>query len=52
MLLTELVLKSGSYQSQSKSVLANGLFSMWVFGNFIPFFVGREAYLADLFPAN
>lgn len=47
-LLAEFILKSGKYQSKGKSVLACGVFSMWVFGNFIPFYVGRETYLVEL----
>jgi energy-coupling factor transport system substrate-specific component len=47
-LLAELLLKAGNYQSKGKSVLACGSFSMWVFGNFVPFYIGRGAYLAEL----
>lgn len=45
-LIAELIYKSGDYRSQSKSVLTCGVFSMWVFGNFIPLFFNREAYWA------
>lgn len=43
-LIAELIYKSGDYKSQSKAVLTCGVFSMWVFGNFIPMFFNREAY--------
>lgn len=47
-LVADLVLKSGKYQSAKRTILACGFFSMWEFGNLMPFFVGREAYLAQL----
>lgn len=43
-LLAELILKLGNYESVKKSVLACGLFSLWVFGNFIPMVVSRNSY--------
>lgn len=45
-LVAELIYKSGDYKSQSKAVLTCGVFSMWVWGNFIPLFFNREAYWA------
>ncbi len=45
-LIAEFIYKSGGYKSQSKAVLTCGVFSMWVFGNFIPLFFNREAYWA------
>jgi energy-coupling factor transport system substrate-specific component len=47
-LLTELILRAGQYQSGGKSVLACGVFSIWVIGNFVPFYIGRDAYIAEL----
>ncbi|MCR5272573.1 MAG: MptD family putative ECF transporter S component [Lachnospiraceae bacterium] len=47
-LIADLVMKAGNYSSAKLSVLACGFFSMWDFGNLMPFFVGREAYLATL----
>jgi energy-coupling factor transport system substrate-specific component len=29
-------------------VLAAGVFSVWVIGNFIPFYIGRDTYIAEL----
>lgn len=45
-LIAELVYKSGHYKSQAKAVLTCGVFSFWVWGNFIPIFFNREAYWA------
>ncbi|MCR5666633.1 MAG: MptD family putative ECF transporter S component [Eubacterium sp.] len=47
-LIADLTMRSGHYQSMKLSILACGLFSMWDFGNLMPFFVGRGAYLAQL----
>lgn len=47
-LLAELILRIGKYQSKRISVLACGTFSIWLFGNFMPFYVGRDTYLAEL----
>ena len=43
-LIAELILKSGGYQSAKKSVLACGVFNMWILGNFVPFYVGSSYY--------
>ena len=43
-LIADLIYKSGNYQSASKAVLTCGIFSIWVFGNFIPIFFDKEAY--------
>ncbi|MCR1838820.1 MptD family putative ECF transporter S component [Murimonas intestini] len=45
-LIAELIYKSGNYKSQSKAVLTCGVFSIWVWGNFIPLFFKRESYWA------
>ncbi len=46
--LADLVVKSGNYQSSKKALLGYGTFSFWLFGNFMPFYVGREAQFAML----
>ena len=43
-LIAELIYKSGAYKSQSRAILTCGVFSMWVWGNFIPLFFDRETY--------
>jgi energy-coupling factor transport system substrate-specific component len=47
-LLAELILRAGKYQSKGKSILACAVFSTWVIGNFIPFYIGRDSYIAEL----
>ena len=46
-LLAELVLKSGDYRDAKKAVLSYGLFSMWIFGNYLPLFTDYEGYFAQ-----
>lgn len=45
-LIAELIFKSGDYRSASKAVLTSGVFSVWVWGNFIPFFLNIDAYFS------
>ncbi|MFA7118621.1 MAG: MptD family putative ECF transporter S component [Sphaerochaetaceae bacterium] len=45
-LLAELVYWSGRYKSESKAVLASGVFSVWIWGNFIPLFTNIEGYFS------
>lgn len=47
-LIADLTAKSGNYESRKKSILANGIFSLWVMGNLLPFYVQRESYMAGL----
>lgn len=46
--LGDLIIKSGQYRSVKKSIFGYGIFSMWLFGNFMPFFIGREAQFSML----
>ena len=46
--LADLVLRSGGYASAKKSVIANGIFSMLMMGNFLPILMNREGYVATL----
>ena len=46
-LLAELCIRSGNYRSAKKSVLAYGLFSLWIFGNYLPLFTDYEGYFAQ-----
>ena len=46
-LLSELCFKSGAYKSAKKAVLSYGLFSMWIFGNYLPLFTDYEGYFAQ-----
>lgn len=44
--LAELCYKSGGYQSGGKAILTSGIFSLWVWGNFVPFFTNIEKYFS------
>lgn len=46
--LADLVLKSGGYKSAQRAVLAHGVFSMWLVGNYIPIVVTRSSYYQQL----
>lgn len=46
-LIAELVYRSGNYQSASKAVLTNGVFSLWVAGNYLPLFFDAKSYWAS-----
>lgn len=46
-ILSELVLKSGRYKSVKKSILSYGIFSMWIWGNYLPLFTDYEGYFAQ-----
>ena len=45
-LIAELVYRSGHYKSVSKAVLTSGIFSVWMWGNFIPLFTNIEGYFS------
>ncbi|MDR0730672.1 MAG: MptD family putative ECF transporter S component [Treponema sp.] len=47
-LIAEFVLKSGGYENAKKAVLSYGLFSLCIFGNFLPIYIGRDAYYDKL----
>ena len=46
-LAADLIAKSGNYSSVSKSMMATTVYSCWVWGNYLPIFIGREAYIAQ-----
>lgn len=46
--IAELIWKWGDYHDAGKGVVTCGFFSAWVVGNFLPFYIGRDAYLAQL----
>ena len=43
----ELCMKSGNYQDARKAVLSYGIFSMWIFGNYLPLFTDYDGYFAQ-----
>jgi len=46
-LISEFVYKSGKYQSSKKAVITNGVFSIWVWSNFLPLFLNPDSYFAS-----
>jgi energy-coupling factor transport system substrate-specific component len=51
-LIAEFILKSGGYESAGKAILAYGLFSIGIFGNFLPIYIARDAYYDRLAAGN
>lgn len=45
-IIAELILKSGAYKSASKAVLSYGIFSVWMWGNYIPLFFTPDKYFS------
>jgi len=47
-LITDFILKSVNYKSRKIEILAHGIFSIWVIGNFIPVVITRNSYYEQL----
>lgn len=47
-LLADLLMKSGDYQSSSKSILGYGVFSLGIMGNMLPLWVMRDNFFSYL----
>lgn len=47
-LIAEFILRSGGYESAKKAILAYGLFCLFLFGNYIPIYIARNAYYENL----
>ncbi len=45
-LAAEAVYKSGGYKSVSRAVITSGVFSIWMWGNFIPLFTNIDQYFS------
>lgn len=45
-LLADFICKSGNYQSAAKTVLANGVFHIMIFGNLIPLYIDVDGYFS------
>ena len=45
-LIAEWIYRSGNYKSAFKAVLTSGIFSIWVWGNYIPLFTDIEGYFS------
>ncbi len=46
-LISEFVYWSGSYKNAGKAILTNGVFSIWIWSNFIPLFLNPDSYFAS-----
>ena len=45
-LLADLIYRSGNYKSAAKAVLTHGVFSLWIFANFLLFYLNHDSYMA------
>ncbi len=43
-LIADFIAKTGKYKSSTKSILSAGIFSMVIFGNFVPLFINANEY--------
>lgn len=43
-LIAEFILKKGEYKSAKRAVIAHGIFSLWVWSNYIPLFFFADKY--------
>jgi len=46
-LFAELIIRSGRYENASKSILSHGVFSLWIFGNYLLFYLQHDSYMAS-----
>ncbi|MBR0484436.1 MAG: MptD family putative ECF transporter S component [Oscillospiraceae bacterium] len=46
-LVSELIYKSGNYQSAKSAVITNGTFSLWVWANLLQLFINRTEFLSS-----
>lgn len=44
--ISEMIYRSGNYASARKAILAHGVFSIWMWGNFLPLFFNPEGYFS------
>jgi len=45
-LIAEMIYKSGNYKSSAKAVWTSGIFSIWVWANYIPLFTNISGYFS------
>lgn len=43
----ELIWRSGGYRSAKKIVPTYAVFGLWIWGNYLPYFLNRDAYMAS-----
>ena len=46
--IADLIAKSGGYKSFKKTVLSNGIFSLWICANYFPVVITADSYRKDL----
>ncbi len=46
--IADLIAKSGKYKSFKKTVISNGIFSLWICANYFPVIVSADSYRKDL----
>ncbi|HAU51460.1 MAG TPA: hypothetical protein DEG74_06185 [Clostridiales bacterium] len=46
--IADLIAKSGNYKSFKKTILSNGVFSLWICANYFPVIVTADSYRKDL----
>ena len=46
--IADLIAKSGKYKSFMKTVISNGIFSLWICANYFPVIVSADSYRKDL----
>ncbi|MBQ6271415.1 MAG: MptD family putative ECF transporter S component [Clostridiales bacterium] len=46
--IADLIAKSGKYKSFKKTILSNGVFSLWICANYFPVIVTADSYRQDL----
>ncbi|MCR4956687.1 MAG: MptD family putative ECF transporter S component [Lachnospiraceae bacterium] len=47
-IVADLIAKGGNYKSAKKTILSNGVFSLWVCANYFPVIVSASSYRKDL----
>ena len=47
-LAADFILKAGNYTNKKNTTLAYAVYSIWFIGNYIPLYLTRESYFADL----
>ena len=44
-LIADFICKSGNYASVTKSIVSHAVFSLWIFGNYLLFYLNHESYM-------
>ena len=46
--IADLIARSGGYKSFKKTVISNGIFSLWICANYFPVVITADSYRKDL----